>query len=324
MKKLFIYISLIALVVSCSKEYSSDEYGGYEMMTDYMLSNYTQGAALRQISKVGEYQAASPGTSNMAWVMEPHDVESGALTQNVEMYIAYNGSFSGRASTSEILLRTFNRSDMYDGPVGLPRFETSLSLAEALAAMGLSEFGGGDIVEVRFQLNLTNGESYSRSSVTGSLTGSYFRSPFSYPLIIGCEQPAAEIAAQAGTYTIIGTDSYGDGWSTGESLTITVDGVVTRFGSYVPASGWDSTVANTGNEFSDGDDYTWTFTIKPGAQKMTIAWETGYYDDEVGFSISYTNPAGKSQSVVNSGAYPNGDEAAIRTSLPLSGMSICF
>jgi hypothetical protein len=213
---------------------------------------------------------------------------------------------------------------MYDGPVGLPRFETSLSLAEALAAMGLSEFGGGDIVTVRFQLNLTNGESYSRSSVTGSMTQSYFRSPFSYPLIIGCEQPAGEIAAQPGTYTIVGTDSYGDGWSTGESLTITVDGVLYRFGSYVPASGWSSSVANLGNEFSDGDDYTWTFTIKPGAQKMTIAWESGYYDDEVGFSISFTNSAGKSQSVINQGAYPNGSDAGIRTVKPLSGMSICF
>ena len=73
MKKLFIYLSLITLVVSCSKEFSSDEYGGYEMMTDYMLKEYTQGAALRQISKTGEYQAATPGTSVVNWVLEPHD-----------------------------------------------------------------------------------------------------------------------------------------------------------------------------------------------------------------------------------------------------------
>jgi hypothetical protein len=321
MKKLFIYISLIALVVSCSKEFSSDEYGGYEMMTDYMLSEYTTGAALRQISKTGEYQAATPGTSNMSWVMEPHDNESGALTQNVEMYISYNGSFSGKPSTSEILLRTFNRSEMYEGPVGLPRFETSLSLSEALAAMGVNDFGGGDIVQVRFQLNLTNGESYSRSSVTGSMTQSYFRSPFSYPLIIGCEQPAAEIAAQAGTYTIVATDSYGDGWSTGEAVSITVDGVKYRFGSLVTSA---TTVSNAGNEFADGDDYTWTFTIKPGAQKMTIAWETGFYDDEIGFSLSFTNTAGKSQSVINSGSYPNGADAEPGTVKPLSGMSICY
>ena len=77
MKKLFIYLSLITLVVSCSKEFSSDEYGGYEMMTDYMLKEYEQGAALRQISKSGEYQAATPGTSVVNWTLEPHDAEMG-------------------------------------------------------------------------------------------------------------------------------------------------------------------------------------------------------------------------------------------------------
>ena len=78
MKKLFISITLIALVVSCSKEYSSDEYGGYEMMTDYMLSEYEQGSALRQISQTGEFQAATPGTSIVNWTFEPHDPENGS------------------------------------------------------------------------------------------------------------------------------------------------------------------------------------------------------------------------------------------------------
>ena len=57
------------------------------MMTDYMLKEYTQGAALRQISKTGEYQAATPGTSVVNWVLEPHDAEMGGLTQNVEIYL---------------------------------------------------------------------------------------------------------------------------------------------------------------------------------------------------------------------------------------------
>ena len=133
MKKLFIYLSLITLVVSCSKEFSSDEYGGYEMMTDYMLKEYTQGAALRTISQTGEYQASNPSGSNMSWVLEPHDAEMGALTENVEMFISYNGSFSGLSSTSEVLYRTISRADMYDGDVGLPRFDVSLTLSEALS-----------------------------------------------------------------------------------------------------------------------------------------------------------------------------------------------
>jgi len=95
------------------------------MMTDYMLKEYEQGAALRQISKTGE----------------------------------------------EVLYQTINRSEMYDGPVGLPRFDISLSLTQALSALGVSSFSGNDVVTVRFVLNLTDGRSFSRTNVTGSMTG---------------------------------------------------------------------------------------------------------------------------------------------------------
>ena len=291
------------------------------MMTDYMLKEYTQGAALRTISQSGEYQASNPSGSNMSWTLEPHDTEMGGLTENVEMFISYNGSFSGRASTSEVLYKTFARADMYEGDVGLPRFDVSLTLSEALNFMGLSSFGGGDIVNVRFALNLTDGRSISRSAVTGSMTGSYFKSPFLYPLIIGCELPAGEVAAQAGTYTINATDSYGDGWSTGEALIVTVDGKEYRFGSTVTSP---STVSNAGNDFADGESHTFTFELPEGAQKMTWAWYSGFYDDEVGFSMSFTNTKGKTQSVVAKGVYPNGADANPGDVKALSGMSICF
>ena len=103
----------------------------------------------------------------------------GGLTQNVEMYLKFN-------SGSEVLYTTVNRADMYDGPVGLPRFDISLSLTQALSALGVSSFSGNDVVTVRFVLNLTDGRSFSRTNVTGSMTGSYFRSPYQYPIVIGC------------------------------------------------------------------------------------------------------------------------------------------
>jgi hypothetical protein len=210
---------------------------------------------------------------------------------------------------------------MYDGDVGLPRFDVSLSLSEALGVMGLSSFGGGDIVNVRYVLNLTDGRSFSRTNVTGSMTGVYFRSPYLYPLIIGCELPAGEVAAQAGTYTINATDSYGDGWSTGEAVTVVVDGKEYRFGSQKTDAG---AITNTGNVFADGESYTFTFEVPEGAQKMTWSYFSGNYDDEVGFSMSFTNTSGKTQTVVQKGNYPNGAAAAFGDVKALSGMSICF
>ena len=278
MKKLFIYISLIALVVSCSKEFSSDEYGGYEMMTDYMLSEYKTGAALRQISQTGEYQAATPGTSNMSWVLEPHDNESGALTQNVEMYLSYN-------SGAEILFQTIDRSAMTEGPVGLPRFDVSLSLNAALGALGVSNYSGNDVVTVRFQLNLTNGKSYSRSSVTGSMTQSYFRSPFQYPIIIGCRFDANNTGKVAGIYTINGQDSWGDGWN-GATIEYTIDGVTTVW-----------TVS--------GADGSTSFTVPASASTLGIAFTSGDWDSEITYQVEWTDLNGANgQTALSDGTSP--------------------
>jgi hypothetical protein len=279
MKKLFIYITLIALVVSCSKEYSSDEYGGYEMMTDYMLNEYEQGAALRQISTSGEYQAASPATSVVNWTFEPHDPEMGALTQNVEMFLSFNGG-------SETLYQTIDRSAMTDGPVGLPRFDVSLSLTQALGAMGVSSFSGNDVVTVRFQLNLTNGKSYSRSSVTGSMTGSYFRSPFQYPLIIGCRFDANNTGSVAGIYTINGQDSYGDGWN-GATIEYTIDGVTTSW-----------TV--------EGTDGSTSFTVPSSASTLGIAFTSGDWDSEITYQVEWTDLNGANgQTALSDGTSPS-------------------
>lgn len=279
MKKLFIYITLIALVVSCSKEYSSDEYGGYEMMTDYMLNEYEQGAALRQISQSGEYQAASPATSVVNWTFEPHDPEMGALTQNVEMFLSFNGG-------SETLYQTIDRSAMTDGPVGLPRFDVSLSLTQALGAMGVSSFSGNDVVTVRFQLNLTNGKSYSRSSVTGSMTGSYFRSPFQYPLIIGCRFDANNTGSVAGIYTINGQDSFGDGWN-GATIEYTIDGVTTSW-----------TV--------EGTDGSTSFTVPSSASTLGIAFTSGDWDSEITYQVEWTDLNGANgQTALSDGTSPS-------------------
>ena len=279
MKKLFIYFSLISLVVSCSKDFSSDEYGGYEMFTDYMLKEYVQGAALRNISQTGEFQAATPSTSVVSWVFEPHDAESGGLTQNVEMYLSYN-------SGPEILYKTIQRSEMYDGEVGLPRFDLTLSLNEALGALGKSSFSGNDVINVRFQLNLTDGRSYSRSSVTGAMTQSYFRSPFLYPLIIGCRFDANNTGSVAGIYTINGQDSYGDGWN-GATVEFTVDGVKTVF------------------TFDDGSEGSTTITVPSSASTVGIAFTSGDWDSEITYQVVWTDLNGNnSQTALSDGTSP--------------------
>jgi hypothetical protein len=312
MKKINILLSglILMTIASCTKEYSSDDYGGYEMLSQYMLENWEKGAALRTISQSGGYSYFDLASSNWGVTLEPHDKENGGLTESVDWYVSNGGN-------NETMVKTISKSEMTTGEVGLPNFSVSMSLAEASALTG--PYNGGDTILHRFVLNLSDGNSYSSNTVTGPLTGSYFRSPFQYPVIITCVLPAGEVEAVAGTYTISVTDSYGDGWSTGEAIVVNVDGTEYRFGSTVTSP---STVSNTGNDFADGDAYTWTFEVKESAQKMTWNWYSGFYDDEIAFKISHTSPSGKTQDVVSYGAYPNGSVDP-GTMKPLSGMSIC-
>ena len=72
-------------------------------------------------------------------------------------------------------------------------------------------FIGGSTVKIRLKLNLTNGRSFSDDSVTGSMTGSYFKSPYAYNKIVNCF--VTDGSAVPGIYTISMQDSYGDGWN---------------------------------------------------------------------------------------------------------------
>jgi hypothetical protein len=175
MKKINILLSglILMTIASCTKEYSSDDYGGYEMLSQYMLENWEKGAALRTISQSGGYSYFDLASSNWGVTLEPHDKENGGLTESVDWYVSNGGN-------NETMVKTISKSEMTTGEVGLPNFSVSMSLAEASALTG--PYNGGDTILHRFVLNLSDGNSYSSNTVTGPLTGSYFRSPFQYPL----------------------------------------------------------------------------------------------------------------------------------------------
>jgi hypothetical protein len=82
-----------------------------------------------------------------------------------------------------------------------------VTLGEASSAAGISNYGVGDNYLMRLELVLTDGRSFSSSSTSGSLQGSYFSSPFSWGVPILC-QPVD------GDYLVDMQDSYGDGWQT--------------------------------------------------------------------------------------------------------------
>ena len=279
MKKVNIYlISLAMMAFSCSKEFSSDEYGGYEMLTDYMLKEYQVGAALRTITESGSYRFFDPGNSLWSATLEPHDHQSGGLTESVDWYVSNGGN-------NEVLARTVSRSEMYDGPVGLPRMDISMSLVEAGGLVG--GYQGGNTIIHRMVLKLTDGRTFSTESVSGSLTQSYFKSPFQYRKTITCFMDAGIVAAVPGLYTVNMTDSWGDGWN-GAAVVMTLDGV------------------DYSTSFASGSADTIVFEVPAGSATMGFKFVAGAWDSEVDFNIVYSKLDGSNSQTAlpNVGASP--------------------
>ena len=266
------------MALSCSKEFSSDEYGGYEMLTDYMLKEYQVGAALRTISESGSYRFFDPGNSLWSATLEPHDHQSGGLTESVDWYVSNGGS-------NEVLARTVSRSEMYDGPVGLPRMDISMSLTEAGGLVG--GYQGGNTIIHRMVLKLTDGRTFSTESVSGSLTQSYFKSPFQYRKTITCFMDAGIVAAVPGLYTVNMTDSWGDGWN-GAAVVMTLDGV------------------DYSTSFNSGSADTIVFEVPAGSSTMGFKFVSGAWDSEVDFNIVFSKLDGSNSQTAlpNVGASP--------------------
>ena len=88
------------------------------------------------------------------------------------------------------------------GDKGLPVTSISVTLGEALTALGLgSNYGVGDVFGIRLSLKLTDGREFSAASASGSLQCSYFASPFLYNSAILC-------TPKPGDYVVDMQDSY--------------------------------------------------------------------------------------------------------------------
>ena len=271
MKNISILLGLLLVVTSCADP---------DNLINDVLDNYTNGAVIRTISSSGEYNFYAPDTSVFTATIEEHDTENGALMQDIEISVSFN-------SGTEKLIQTLLPSDFTKGPTGLPRTDISVSLGDAMTALGLSssQYTGGDAVNINLKLNLTDGRSFGADQATGSMTGSYFKSPYRYAKIIKC----IPLVAVPGIYTFNMADSYGDGWQ-GGGILVTVDGFATKYG--IPDDG-DTTGLETftGNNSSG---YS-TLTIPIGASTMEFSWVNDTYNSECSFNVVYTELDGTNE-----------------------------
>ncbi|MCX2679796.1 hypothetical protein OOZ15_07595 [Galbibacter sp. EGI 63066] len=201
MKKIIRYslLTVVALIVSsCSTE---------DKTVDDVIENVERGAFLRTIAVNNQTFDFNDTSSMWSITVEEQDQENGALLEEVEVYamlIAADGN------SSEELVKTIPASQFSPGPLELPRADIEVAFSEALSALGLQsgDFESTDQFNIRLNLKLTDGRSYTQGDANPNITGGqFFQSPFAYRVQFFCA--LADASLFSGSYTVT-ADAWAD------------------------------------------------------------------------------------------------------------------
>jgi len=197
---------------------------------DNVLDNIERGAILRTTNSTNTFNFFDIDDPVFKFdiSVEAQDVEDGNLVSEIKFYQSFidNTDDGTDNSKAEVLVSTTPNSALGTSTNGLPEFNASLLLSEALAINGLSagQYNGGDQFLYRFELILTDGRVFT-NNVGGTVSGgSYFTSPFAYTVGIKC----VPVSPFPGDYTLTLKDVYSDTWD-GASIDVTIDGVTTSY-----------------------------------------------------------------------------------------------
>ncbi|MEM7380963.1 MAG: hypothetical protein AAF361_07175 [Bacteroidota bacterium] len=272
-------IALAMLMIGCEDG---------DLPFDDITADVTRGAVLRTVSQTGTFFDRNDTSTSWALEFEEQDQEDGALLSKVDLFVGFddNTEGNGTVSPAEVLVQTINASEFQTGEFGLPRANVSSTFAEALSALGLvaGQFDGGDAIEFRLLLTLTDGRTFTNTDNTGTITGSFFSSPFLYRLVIKCV-PTAPVP---GDYEITLNDSFGDGWD-GAFITVTIDGTATEY------------------TIDDGSEASFDINVPMGTTELLFEYTAGNFEGEHTYEI--IGPTG--DLAVEDGPSPNVGEITL-------------
>jgi hypothetical protein len=297
----FFGIFALAFIIQCSEP---------ENPIYTVLNDFTKGAVIRTIEiKSAEFNSFND-TTFFEVMIEEQDEENGDLLQEVRVYISFddNTSSNGTTSKPETLYSTIPAGNFVEGESGLPRTSFKISLAQALEGLSLSldEFTGGDAIDIRFELQLTDGRIFTNTDSTGSLQQSFFSSPYLYKSVIKC----IPLSAIPGIYTFEMADSYGDGWQESR-IKVTVDGTTTYYGipsPYDRDADYNASLETFNGNNSSGKSQ---ITIPANAQSMLFEFERGRFPSECSFTINYTALDGSNGQTSYSESNPSAGEKVL-------------
>jgi hypothetical protein len=182
MKKIINKFILIVLVASVFNSCSNNDPNNAIYS---VFDGLEHGAILRTLAITSPTFDVVDLSSYFEVVIEEQDEGFGGLLSQVEVYI-------DAAGTSESLVKTIPASEFTTSSNGLPGTTIRITLQDALTALGLPSNGVacGDQMVIRLKVDLTDGRSFSFADGSGSLQGSYFKSPYIYNVNVVANLPS--------------------------------------------------------------------------------------------------------------------------------------
>ena len=188
-----------------------------EEIFDHIRAAEQRGAILRTVNLISNELPIGVADAGFAVELEVQDQQNGDLLSSLDVYVGFSDNTVPDGGTdqdvAETLFSSIPASSFTTGEFGLPRTMVDITLSEMLSFTGVQEADlfGGDQFTVRFELNLTDGRSFSNDDNSGTITGSYFNSPFLYTPTVICPVNEDQFV---GTYMIeqLSPGNFGDVW----------------------------------------------------------------------------------------------------------------
>lgn len=261
-KRIFYCVLCLAFVYSC-------EYDDTPLNEDIVAQN--TGAVLTTISTIGgTINKLNPAESNLESTVLFNDFLNNDTMESVDVYLAFADTTPVNnevITRDEVLLETIPASNFVIGESGYPENTFAIDGESMLNAVDLdpSLIDGGDLFVLRYNLNLTDGRSFSAADTGGNVRSTSHSSPFRYSSVVVCFK-----VPEAGDWILDMDDLYGDGWN-GGNIVISIDGEETTYA----CSGFDTTE---------------TVTVPVGTSRLLFTYSSGDWEGENLYT--FTDPNG--------------------------------
>ena len=179
---------------------------------DVGIDNVPAGAYLKTISSTTPINLFDVANASFSVTLEHNDNAEGTLLQDVTVYVGFDDNSivaENDQSVAESLYATLPASAFTSG--SKPTITYTDATPDALAFLGLTEadLDGTDVVQYRFQVNLTDGSSFTSTNANANIVSEQaYASPFFYNATVVCP---VESDFLVGDYTLetIGSGIFG-------------------------------------------------------------------------------------------------------------------